>query len=52
MEAVSELTHYNFGEVYQMGVNEFFTYVAYCHYKAKKEEQKIREFRLKHNGRG
>lgn len=30
-----------------MCVNEFFTYVTYCHWKAKKQEQEIREFKTK-----
>lgn len=31
-----------------MGVNEFLMYVAYCHWKSRKEEEQIREFKLKH----
>ena len=47
MEAVSKLTLHNFKDVLLMDVNEFFAYVAYCRYKAAKEEQQLREFRLK-----
>lgn len=36
-------------QVFQMSVMDFFAWVAYAKYKAQKQEQKIREFRLKHN---
>lgn len=42
------MTNYNFSEVYGLPVMEFFAYTAYLRYKQRKEEQKIREFRLKH----
>lgn len=47
IEAVSELTRYDFGRVYEMPVMEFFMYVSYVNYKRKKEEQQIKEFRAK-----
>lgn len=43
------MTRYNFGQVYDMPVMEFFTYVSYIRYKKAKEEQKIREFKTKHH---
>ena len=48
VEAVAQMTNYNFSEVYGLPVMEFFAYTAYLRYKQRKEEQKIREFRLKH----
>jgi len=41
------MTNYNFGQVYEMPIMEFFTYVSYLRYKQAKEEQQIREFKLK-----
>ena len=41
------MTNYNFSQVYGLPIMEFLTYTAYLRYKQRKEEQQIREFRLK-----
>ena len=41
------MTKYNFGQIFEMPVMEFYTYISYLRYKQAKEEQKLREFRLK-----
>ena len=43
------MTNYNFGQVFDLPIMEFFTYVSYLRYKAAKEEQAIREFKTKHH---
>ena len=48
IEAVSDITKYNWGEIYEMSINEFLAYVAYYQYKMKKKEQELKEFRRKH----
>lgn len=48
VNAVSELTRYDFDKVFGMPAMEFFTYVTYLKYKQKKEEQKLRQFRAQH----
>lgn len=47
MEAVAEMTKYNFSQIYDMPIVEFLTYTAYLRYKAKKEEEQIRQFNIK-----
>ena len=44
---MAEMTNYTFGEVYNISVMEFFTYVSYLRMKARKEEQKMREWKIK-----
>jgi len=38
----------NFNEVFLMPIMEFFTYVSYCNYKRRKEEEQIRKFKAQH----
>lgn len=44
---MAEMTNYNFGEVYNISVMEFFTYVSYLRMKARKEEARMREWKIK-----
>lgn len=48
MEAVAEMTRFNFEEVYNMSAMEFFAYCSYLKYKQKKEEDRIRQFKAQH----
>lgn len=48
MEAVAEMTNYNFGQLYLMSVMEFFAYCQYTLYKARKREREIKQFKRKH----
>ena len=47
VEAVAQMTNYNFREVYGLPIMEFFTYVAYIRYKRKMEEKQINDFRTR-----
>lgn len=47
MEAVAEMTNFNFEQIFQMTALEFFAYVAYLRWKAEKEAQKQRELNAK-----
>lgn len=47
MEAVSNLTKFDFDKVYEMPIVDFFQYVAYINWKRKKEEKELREFQNK-----
>lgn len=48
MEAVAEMTKYNFGELYNMPALEFFAYIAYINYKRKKEEAQLKKINKKY----
>ena len=41
------MTNYTFGQIYEMPIMEFFMYTAYLKWKAAKQEQQIREFKMK-----
>lgn len=41
VEAVSELTKYDFEKVFNMEAIEFFSFVTYCRFKAEKEKRRI-----------
>lgn len=41
------MTRYDFGEIFNMPVMEFFTYVAYIRYKLRKEEERMRMWKIK-----
>ena len=41
VEAVSELTKYDFEMVFNMEAIEFFAYVAYCRFKAERERKRM-----------
>lgn len=43
------MTKLNFNEIFTMPIMEFLTYVSYLRWKAAKEEQARREFRIKHH---
>lgn len=47
MEAVAELTRYDFEKVSQMSVMEFFAYVCYINWKRTKERLQLEDFRRK-----
>lgn len=41
VEAVSELTKYDFEKVFNMEAVEFFSFVSYCRFKADKERKRM-----------
>lgn len=43
IEAVSEMTRYNFGQVYDMPAIEFFAYIKYINIKRQKEYMRKRK---------
>lgn len=47
MEAVSELTRFDFDKVYEMPAVDFIQYISYVNWKNKKQEQQLKEFRMK-----
>jgi len=47
MENVAEMTNYNFREIYEMPVLEFFGYASYLRYKAQKEKERNDELMRK-----
>ena len=48
VEAVSDLTKYNWREVFQMSALEFFTFLRYVNYKRAKEQRELRKLMKKH----
>lgn len=48
VEAVSDLTKYNWREVFQMSALEFFTFLRYVNYKRVKEQRELRKLMKKH----
>ena len=48
IEAVKDLTGFNFERVMNMPAIEFFTYLSYINYKKRKEEQQLIKLRAKH----
>lgn len=42
------MTNFNFAQIFDLPIMEFLTYVAYIRFKVKKEEQRLREFKIKH----
>ena len=44
---MAQLTLYNFSEVYNISVMEFFAYVSYLRMKARKEEERMRQWKIK-----
>lgn len=48
VEAVSELTRYDFEKVYSIPVVEFFTYVSYIKWREKKREQDLKKINKKY----
>lgn len=48
LEAVAEMTNYNFGQLYGMPAMEFLTYLAFVNYKRKKEEQELKKINRKY----
>lgn len=49
MENVAEMTNYNFREIYEMPVLEFFGYASYLRYKAQKEKEQMDALMRKHH---
>lgn len=47
VEAISDLTKYDWEKTFKMCVVEFFSFLSYVNYKRKKQEQEIREFKIK-----
>ena len=45
VEAVSDLTKYDWEKVFRMSAMEFFVFLAYHNYKVKKQEQEIKKIR-------
>lgn len=43
------MTNYNFGQVFDLPIMEFFTYVSYIRWERAKEEQKLREYKIKNH---
>jgi hypothetical protein len=41
VDAISELTRYDFEKVYRMEAVEFFSYVSYAKYKADRERKRM-----------
>lgn len=50
MKAVSDLTGFDFGRVFAMGITEFLAYLAYVNFDRRREEMRIRKMR-KGNGK-
>ena len=50
MKAVSDLTGFDFGQVFAMGITEFLAYLAYVNFDRRREEMRIRKMR-KGNGK-
>ena len=46
--AVSDMTKFNWNEVYRMPVIEFFAYIAYVNYRRRKEEQELAKINRKY----
>ncbi len=49
MEGVAEMTNYNFREIYEMPVLEFFGYASYLRYKAQKEKEALDQIKRKNH---
>ena len=47
VEAVSDLTKYDFQKTFAMSVMEFFAFISYINYKRTKERLEIEKFRKK-----
>ena len=50
VEAVSDLTKFDWEKTFRMSAMEFFAFLQYSNYKVRKQEEAIRKIRLKHNG--
>lgn len=47
VEAVSDLTKYNWGEVFEMSIYEFFAFLSYYNYKAAIQKRELEEWKRK-----
>lgn len=47
VQAVSDLTKYNWKQVFEMSALEFFAFLSYYNYKMRKQEQEIKRMRRK-----
>ena len=48
VKAVSDLTGFDFGQVFAMGITEFLAYLAYVNFDRRREEMRIRKMRKGH----
>ena len=48
VEAVSQLTRFDFERVFRMPIMEFFAYLAFVNYKRRKEEQELAKINRKY----
>lgn len=48
VEAVSDLTKYNWKQVFDMSALEFFVFLRYVNYKRVKEQRELRKLMKKH----
>lgn len=51
VDEVSELTHYNWEQVFSMDAGEFLTFASYGRDKAEYKAEQVRKWSREHNGR-